>query len=120
MNSFLKYGDIIALYCVDGGNHAMQEPDKSDEGRGNRHGFLGGLGFTDDGIYMQMQVKMPGEGLDNHETPRNYRRFLFELTPKLNCEAHDDYEKSLKYYKELLRNIGFMRREPEKYRTMKR
>ena len=123
MNSFLKYGDVISLYCVDGGGGKLGgggDNDRSEEARGNRHGFLGGMGFTDDGIYMQMQVKMVDDGLDKISTPRNFRRFLMELTPKLGCEAHDDYERTLKYYRELIRNSSFQKKGPDRFNTMRK
>lgn len=112
-NTFLKYGDIVAFYCLDS-QASTAAPNLS------RHGFLCGLGFTDDGVYVQLESGEFSNGIESVETPRHFRRYLFQLTPRLGFEAHDDYQKNLGYYKELIRNSGFARREFEKYRSMKK
>jgi hypothetical protein len=127
-SSFLKFGDNIVLYCVDAGPRILPgDPNQSDHRpTGVYQGFVSGLGFTDDGVYVQLERKeytpsaSPIEGIDTMANVRNFSNFVFQITPKLSSEAHDDYEKNLKYYKELLRNASFMRKENEKYKTMKR
>lgn len=127
MVTFLRFGDSIMLHCIENSPNRL-DGDSVDTKQNTMgyQGFLAGLGFTDEGIYVQLEkqdnlrmIHQPSEIIDNKPTNRNTRQFLFHLTPRLNYEAHEDLEKTMRYYKELRLNKFFAKRDVDKYRKMK-
>lgn len=123
MNSVVKFGDLICLY-----SHEVKGKQMDGErifeinnfaGENIAHGFLAGMGFTDDGIYIH-ELKDSDETLETLSTSRNFRQLIFQITPKLHSEAHDDCKKVMGYYKELIRNTKLNRLDHKKFTLMKK
>jgi hypothetical protein len=127
MVTFLRFGDSVMLHCIEN-NQTMFDGESLDTKQNSQgyQGFLTGLGFTDEGVYVQLErqdnlrmIHQPSEIIDKIPTSRNSRHYMFQLTPRLNYEAHEDLEKNMRYYKELRMNNFFAKKDFEKYRKMK-
>lgn len=127
MSTFLRFGDLIMLHCIEN-NPVPQEGDKVNLNMvGDYHGFLSGIGFADEGVYVQLEkrdnlrsIHQPSDLIDKLPNSRTSRHFIFQITPKLSYESHEDYQKTLMHYRELLQNSLFAKREIEKYKSIKK
>lgn len=127
MSTFLRFGDQIMLHCIEN-NPPPQEGEKVNLNIiGDFQGFLSGLGFSDEGVYVQLERKdnlrtihQPADLIDKLPNSRSTRHYIFQITPKLSYESHEDYQKTVMHYRELLQNSLFAKREIEKYRSIKK
>jgi hypothetical protein len=127
MSAFLRFGDQIMLHCIES-NPPPQDGDKANMSIvGDFQGFLTGVGFTDEGVYVQLEkrenlrtIHQPADLIDMLPNKRTSRHYIFQITPKLSYESHEDYRKTLMHYRELLQNSLFAKREFEKYRSIKK
>lgn len=129
MVTFLKFGDYIMLHCIENSPLTAYDTESMDPKtmQGGFHGFLAGLGFTDEGLYVQLEkhdnlrmIHQPSEIIDKIPILRSSREFIFQITPRLNYESHEDLEKNLRYYKELRHNNLFLQKDPSKYLNLKK
>jgi hypothetical protein len=127
MSTFLRFGDQIMLHCIEN-NPPPQDGDKVNPNIiGDFQGFLSGIGFADEGVYVQLErkdnlrtIQQPSDLIEKLPNARTSRHYIFQVTPKLSFESHEDYQKTLMHYRELLQNSLFAKREIEKYRSIKK
>jgi len=100
---FLKYGDLVTLFG------SIPSSIQSPVRRSRRNpfqafvstGFLSAIGFTDDRVFLQTVPNPLADPLIAVGDLKNQRELVFQVWPKLSCEAHKQMRK-LKKERDLL------------------
>lgn len=93
METTLKYGHFLTIH---GTSQSQNQP---------LTGSLSAVGFTNNNIYIRA-MQNPLDEVDKAYNVKDYNNIIFQIWPKLNCEANKEFSK-LKKNHNYLKKIGF-------------